>query len=49
MKKTLLAAALLVATVPATAALNVVATTSSMGVLVKAVAGQKPSLLPQGA
>ncbi len=44
MKKTLLAATLLAATVPATAALNVVATTSSMGVLVKAVAGDAVKL-----
>lgn len=44
MKKSLLAAALLAATVPAAAALNVVATTSSMGVLVKAVAGDAVKL-----
>lgn len=44
MKKTLLAAALLAAAVPATAALNVVATTSSMGVLVKSVAGDSVKL-----
>ena len=44
MKKSLLAAALLAATVPATAALNVVATTSSMGVLVKSVAGDSVKL-----
>lgn len=44
MKKTLLAAALLVAAVPATATLNVVATTSSMGVLVKAVGGDAVKL-----
>lgn len=44
MKKTFLAAALLAAAVPATAALNVVATTSSMGVLVKSVAGDSVKL-----
>jgi zinc/manganese transport system substrate-binding protein len=43
-KKSLLAAALLAATVPATAALHVVATTSSMGVLVKSVAGDSVKL-----
>ena len=44
MKKALLAAALLAAAVPATAALNVVATTSSMGVLVKSVGGDAVKL-----
>lgn len=44
MKESLLAAALLAATVPASAALNVVATTSSMGVLVKSVAGDSVKL-----
>ena len=44
MKKSLLAAALLPPTLPATAALNVVATTSSMGVLVKSVAGDSVKL-----
>ncbi len=44
MKKSLLAAALLSAALPATAALNVVATTSSMGVLVRSVAGDSVKL-----
>jgi len=43
-KKTLLAAALLAAAIPATAALNVVATTSSMGVLVSSVGGDAVKL-----
>ena len=44
MKKALLAAALLAAAVPATAALTVVATTASMGVLVKSVGGDAVKL-----